>query len=120
MIKSLQHSILKRTLLIAVCLSVITWVVTKDVMMASGFIIGAIARLAGFMQIVRMTSRIENYDRPKAVTSSNYVTRLIFYGIVIWICMDAGVNVLTLLLGFVSMNIAILVTTYFENRKESE
>lgn len=108
------------TLGIALGAAGVTLMLTQNHLMALGFVLGAIARLAGFQQIIRMGNRIEQSERPKATASSNYVVRYIFYGIVIWLSITRGVNVLTLLFGFLSMNVAIFLITYLESRKGSE
>lgn len=118
--KGLHRKVLMMTMAIALSAAGITLLFTQNRDLALGFLLGAIARLAGFEQIVRMSNRIEQSGRPKAVASSNYVVRYIFYGIVIWLSITRGVNVLTLLFGFLSMNFAIFLITYLENRKGSE
>ncbi len=118
--KSLHRSIMLITIAISTALSLITYFITKDTMISLGFIIGAVSRLAGLQQIIRMSNRIEGYSKPKATASSNYITRLIFYGVVIWICLTSDINIITLLIGFTSMNIAIVIATYLKNRKERE
>lgn len=115
--KLLHRKIVTMTLALGLTAFALTVLVTQNIKLALGFPIGAIARLAGFEQIIMMTNQIEKRSRPKAYGTTNYIIRYIFYGIVIWLCLTKGVNVFTLLIGFVSMNYIIMLITYLEKKK---
>lgn len=118
--KQLHRKIVGMTLSVALIAFAITVLLSQNIKLALGFPLGAIARLAGFEQIILMTNRIEKRSRPKAYGTTNYILRYIFYGVVIWLCLTKGVNVFTLLIGFVSMNYVIMLITHLEKRKGSE
>ena len=100
------------TLAIALCLSGLSFVIFKSSDIALGFMIGAIARLAGLNSINNMAKRIDGTTNGKTKGMANYFVRLLFYGIVIWISITRGINVFSLLGGFVIMNVVIIITSY--------
>ena len=103
-------TIFKLTIFLALLVGVISFVITKDLNIFYGFFFGCIARLAGFVTIISMGKRLFNTSNPAGVAMSHYMMRYIFYGLVFYICIDNDVNVLALLLGFVSVNFVIYVS----------
>ncbi len=108
--RKFYERIFKMTLALALIVGVISFVVTKDLNIFYGFFFGCIARLAGFVTIISMGKKLFNSSNPGGIAMSHYMMRYVFYGIVFYICIDSGMNVVSLLLGFVSVNFVIYVS----------
>lgn len=101
----------------ALILTGITYMISQDIYIAIGILIGTIARLAGLNSIVKMTNKIEHYQNPSAKGTKNYLGRFVFYGLVIGISIYRKVNIIALLVGFLIMNIVIVIVTQMEGVK---
>ncbi len=113
----LHRRIVLVTLGIAGMAALLGGLLSGDRRIVAGFLFGCLARLAGFRQIIRMVSRIEKSARPKQTGVTNYLFRYLFYGVVIALCLKGGVNVFSLLFGFISLDLAILLITALEKKK---
>ena len=104
----------KFTIIISIVLSSLSYIIFRDTNISYGLLFGGLLRLAGLNSIIKMVNSIECKNDPKASGSSNYFLRMILYGIVLWILIDLGVNLLALFLGLSIINIVIIVLSYKE------
>lgn len=81
-----------------------------------GIIWGAILGILGFISIIRMVEKIEFNTKTRQKVMFNYVLRYLFYIIMLIIGYKLGLNMITMLLGFLCMNIAIKVYIALEER----
>ncbi|MFI3284587.1 MAG: ATP synthase subunit I [Erysipelotrichaceae bacterium] len=105
------------TLVSSFVFAILSYLIFKDTSISLGILIGSIARLAGLRSIVNMSKQIEYNQHPDKKGTQNYMIRCIFYGVVIWICITRGINIIGLLLGFMLMNGAIMLIAM---KKEDE
>lgn len=108
--KSLYTSIESKTLITAIVLFALAFVVTRNVSLALGFIIGAGARVLGFLSIVKASELMSSGSRPGVVAAGLYIIRFGFYGLVIALCIKNGINIFSLTAGFIVLNVIIMVT----------
>lgn len=84
-------------------------VVFKDMTIVVGILSGALARLFGFVMIIAQSNRMIRSSSPALNAVSGYLIRFVFYGVVIYLCIKYGANVIALLAGFTLVNIAIYI-----------
>lgn len=105
--KRYYSKIIITTLVIVLLLAIISYIISKDRNIALGFIVGSIARITGFIATIITSKRLIQSSRPKTTALSFYIQRYIFYGIVIAIAISRGINVITLIVGFLPLTLAI-------------
>ncbi len=115
--KRINQEVMIFSVISATVLSVVAFMFRQNVQDLTGIFFGMLVRLVGFYQIVRLSSKIEHYDKTERAAKNNYVTRYLFYGVTVYILMDSGVHVLAVLAGLLSVNISIFIVSY-RNRKE--
>lgn len=108
--KSLFSAIENKTIITALVLCALAFVVTRSVSLALGFIIGAGARVLGFLSIVKASELISASSKPGMVAAGLYIIRFGFYGLVIALCLRNGINVFSLTAGFIVLNVIIMIT----------
>ncbi len=107
--KKYYSKIIITTLAIALVLAIISYIIWRDRSIALGFIVGAVARSAGFIGTIITSKSLLQSNKPKASALSFYLQRYIFYGIIIAIAISRGVNIITLVVGFLPLTVAIYV-----------
>lgn len=105
--KSLYKSIIIRSLIVIGAFYVIAYILSRDNLIALGFVIGGLTRLAGFVSIIISSEYMSESTKPGAVAASLYIVRFVFYGFVVSWAIVRGVNVLSLLVGFIILNFII-------------
>ena len=105
--KSLYTSIIIRSLIVTGAFYVIAYILTRNNLIALGFVVGGLTRLVGFISIVISSEYMSESIRPGSVAAVLYIIRLVFYGFVVSWSIIKGVNVLSLLVGFIILNFVI-------------
>ena len=105
--KSLYTSIVIRSLIVTGAFYVIAYILTRNNYIALGFVIGGVTRLAGFISIAVSSEYMSESTRPGAVAAVLYIIRLVFYGFVVSWSIIKGINVISLLVGFIILNFII-------------
>ena len=105
--KSLYKSIIIRSLIVIGAFYVIAYVLSRNNLIALGFVVGGITRLAGFISIIIASEYMSESTRPGAVAAILYIIRFVFYGFVVSWAIVKGINVLSLLVGFIILNFII-------------
>ena len=114
--RKLYSNIFKLTFMLAAIVGIVSYIFTKDINIFYGFLFGAIARLAGFATIISMGKRIFNSSNPAGIAMSHYGVRYIFYGVVFYISILKGANIIALLLGFISVNFVIYTSQAIKSK----
>ncbi len=110
--KSLYKSIIIKALIVIAALYVITFVVSRNNLIALGFVIGGLTRLVGFLSIIISTEYLADSTKPGILAAGMYIVRFIFYGVIVSWSIVKGVNVLSLLVGFIILNFIIYGTQW--------
>ncbi|WP_426351236.1 hypothetical protein ACPWSR_08410 [Alloiococcus sp. CFN-8] len=105
--KSLYTSIIIRSLIVIGAFYVIAYILTRSNYIALGFVVGGITRLVGFISIAISSEYISESARPGSIAAVLYIIRLIFYGFVVSWSIIKGINVISLLVGFLILNFII-------------
>ena len=92
----------------------ICYLLTKDISVVLGLLIGAIARTTGFIGTVITSEKLIYSKKPYRATMLSYFIRFAFYGVVIVFALKNKINIITLLIGFSLLNPAI----YFYRKEE--
>ncbi len=110
----------KKELLLAVCyigvLSLAS-VLFQDIMISLGILIGGCISILGFLYIVVMVERLDFQKRTVLKVVVHYFIRYFFYCVSIYFSYMMGVNILTIVIGFLCMNFGIIVNTKLEERR---
>ncbi|MGL5979108.1 MAG: ATP synthase subunit I [Erysipelotrichaceae bacterium] len=80
-----------------------------------GIILGGLMGIISFNMIIKMTSQINEYNAVKLAVG-NYFMRFLGVGLVFFVAVSEGINVFTLLVGFLCSKIAIQVYAQLERR----
>lgn len=96
-------------LITSMILAMLSYVVFKDYLISLGIIVGAFARIIGFLAIILNSFSIIEDGKNSYKSITGYIGRLLFYGIVIYFAIQFRLNVLGLLIGFSIVNIVLYV-----------
>ena len=116
--KSLYTSIIIRSLIVTGACYVIAYILSRNNLIALGFVVGGLTRLAGFISIVVSSEYMSESTRPGAVAAGLYIVRFVFYGFVVSWSIIKGINVLSLLVGFIILNFIIYGAQWKMRRAE--
>ncbi len=105
------------TIFLTICALAI-YVVTQNVSMALGIIVGGTMNILGFLYIIVMVKNLDFDRNVQAVVSGHYLFRYLIYIIVFYICYQIGLNILTMLIGFLCINFGIIVYTKLDERRK--
>lgn len=106
----IYKNIILYTLLTSICLSIISFLLFKDIKICLGILIGSIARIIGFLMIIENSKSIIESGKVNHRYVTGYISRLIVYGIIIVSVIFYKINVFSLILGLSIINIIIFVT----------
>ena len=96
------------TIICSILFSGISYLIFRDLNIFYGIFIGGICRVGGFNSINRFISRDQLDDNINRRLMVNYLGRMLFYIIIILICIDNNVNIIALAFGLLIMNIVII------------
>lgn len=118
------HNMVKRIVLYTVLLGCICSVIgvffIHDLWhVLGGLWIGILMSLFGFYMIIQLTERLKNPNiQGKKEGISSYVTRYIFYGLVMALFAYLGFSLIAMLVGVICHKSSILVYACIEKRRE--
>ncbi|MGM9974420.1 MAG: ATP synthase subunit I [Clostridiaceae bacterium] len=92
----------------------ICYLLTKDISVVLGLLIGGVARTTGFIGTILTSKKLIYSRKPYIATMLSYLIRFAFYGVVIVFALKNKINIITLLIGFTLLNPVI----YFYRKEE--
>lgn len=117
--KELYQRILKKAFAILCITSAITFFITKAWMYVFATLLGGILSVLGFVSIVYFTHHASLEGDVKTRFTSAYIFRYLIYFIVMFMGAKAGLNIVSMLLGFLCINLAIKMDTLFRGKEEN-
>lgn len=79
---------------------------------------GAMA-IVGFIWIIVSTGKILTSSKATALAMVNYFIRYLLYGVILVLGILGGLNIVSMLIGFLCVNFAIKINTYLEGKEEN-
>lgn len=107
----------KLALLIMAVIALVCGIVSMDLMNGLSVVFGGILNIIGFRNIVVSSKNLLNSPHASRNATIQYMIRFILYGILIYLGMQVGLSIVFMLLGFLSVNLAIKIHT-LRTRKE--
>ena len=107
--------IVAETILFMSIIGIAIYIIFRNKSVALGLIIGAVARVTGFCTIVISSRKMIFTNYAYSTAFSQYLLRLVFYGIIISLSILKGINIVALIIGFTFLNLVILL-----NEKEKK
>lgn len=113
MYKEIEYIALALTLFVAGVIGI----ATQDLKMALSVLFGGALNIIGFRWIVVSSRSILNNANASKLAVLHFMIRYVSYGICMFLGVQVGLNLLCMLVGFLSINIAIKLHTLWK-RKE--
>lgn len=107
----------KLALLIMVVIALVCGIVSVDVMNGLSVVFGGVLNIIGFRTIVVSSNNLLHSPHASRNATMQYMIRFILYGILMYLGMQVGLRIVCMLLGFLSVNLAIKIHT-IRTRKE--
>lgn len=115
--KLLYTRIIKLALLIMCACGLLVFLVTRNVLYLIGVGIGGMLGIGGFLWIVVMTSKILSSPKAQSLAMINYLFRYLIYAVVFCLGMLCGLDIFSMLVGYLCVNLAIKLNTYLEGKE---
>ena len=108
----------KLALLIMLVIAVVSGVVSINLMNGISVIYGGILNIIGFRNIVVSSKKLLYNPHASKNATIQYMLRFILYGVLIYLGMQVDLHIVFMLLGFLSINLAIKVHTIRTQKEE--
>ena len=109
-------NMMRLAFIIAIIAGIISFLITKNSIHFVSIMYGTVIGVLGFKWIIQMMEKIEFNEKTKRNVVINYLLRYLCYAILMIIGYQYGLNILTMLIGFVCMNLSIKIYTILEER----
>ncbi len=114
----MYQKIAKLACLFLSVVSVITYIMSADFMMAMGVVVGGITNILGFIYIIVMVNSLDFRKNVTAIVVAHYIVRYLIYIGIFTVSHFVGLNILTMLIGFLCINFGIIVYTKLDERRK--
>lgn len=95
----------------------LTAIITRNMNDIAGIIVGGITGIGGFIWITIMVKQISLDENVKTIVFINYMFRFFVYAAIFVVAMQFGANIITMLIGFICMNLALKAYTMGLDKK---
>lgn len=116
--KQLYLGIVKKAGLILIASTLMVFAVTLDMMMALSVVFGGGLSLAGFAAIIYSTNAMSLEGNVKGKVMGAYLFRYLIYFMFMFTGTKIGLNIVSMLIGFLCVNLGIKVHTLLERKEE--
>lgn len=116
--KKLYLKIYRNALFILTICSAITYLVTRKWMYVVSTIFGGILAMIGFLAIILFTYHVSFDGNVRGKFTGAYLFRYLLYFICLFFAMKIGLNIVSMLIGFLCINLAIKFDTFFTRKEE--
>lgn len=113
----LYAKVIKLALLIMFACALLVLLITGNMIYPLGICLGGLLSIAGFLWIVVMTSKILSSPRAQTLAVVNYVIRYLIYAAAFYIGLLCGLDIFSMLIGFLCVTLAIKLNTYLEGKE---
>lgn len=117
--KKLYRSIIQKAILILFASMFIVWLVSKSLMYALSVLIGGVLSLLGFVFVMYSVYTMNLEGNVKGKVVGAYLFRYVMYFLVMFAAASIGFDILSMLIGFLCVNLGIKVNTLLERREEN-
>jgi len=107
----------KLALYIMLVIALISAIISMDIKNGLAVIYGGVLNIMGFRNIVYSSKNLMYSANASRNAMLLYMFRFIMYGVLIYFAMQVGLHIVFILLGFLSVNLAIKIHT-LKTRKE--
>lgn len=113
----LYTRVIKFALLIMSACALLVFLITRDILYPIGVGVGGLLSIGGFIWIVVMTSKILSSPKAQTLAMVNYVFRYLIYAVVFYLGMLGGLDIFSMLIGYLCVSLAIKLNTYLEGKE---
>lgn len=117
--KELYQRILKLAFVILMITCAITLFITKACVYVFSTLFGGILSMLGFISIIYFTHYASLEGNVKSRFTSAYIVRYLIYFVLMFIGAKVGLNIVSMLLGFLCINLAIKMDTLLRRKEEN-
>lgn len=116
--KELYKRILKIAVAIVFVLCGLAFLIMRDFCYPLSVFTGGMMSIAGFLWIIVSSQHILNSSKASALAMANYFVRYLIYGAILVIGILSGLDIISMVIGFLCINFAIKINTYLEGKEE--
>lgn len=113
----MYQKIMKLAGMIMVLSAFIAYLIMHDITYPLGVLLGGILSIGGFYWIVVMTNKIVSSNKAQSLAVVHYLIRYLIYAVVLTIAILQGLNIISILIGFLCVSFAIRINTYLEGKE---
>ncbi len=117
--KKLYLSIVKKAFMILLLSMLIVMLLTQDIMYMLSVVIGGVLSLLGFVAVIYSVNTMSMSGNVKGKVVGAYLFRYVIYFLVMYAAAKTGFDILSMLVGFLCVNLGIKVNTLLERREEN-
>lgn len=116
--KNMYQQIIKIASIFLIIACIITYMISFDVLMAISIVVGGITNILGFIYIIIMVNNLDFNKNVSAIVVGHYLIRYLIYIGIFSISYMIGLNILTMLIGFLCIHFGIIVYTKLDERRK--
>lgn len=113
----MYHKVVKLACLILMICALAAFIIMRDITYPLGVLLGGILSIGSFYWIVAMTNQIVSTSKAKGLAVVHYLIRYLIYAVVLTIAILQGLNIISILIGFLCVSFAIRINTYLEGKE---
>ena len=117
--KKLYQNIYRNAWIILLCSCVLTYVFTKAWVYVISTLFGGILSMFGFTLIILFTHHVSLSGNVNGKFVGAYIFRYLIYFIAMFLAMKAGLNIISILIGFLCINLSIKIDTLIKRKEEN-
>lgn len=117
--KELYRKILRNACILLLCGMLISFLVMQNMIYVYSVLFGGILSILGFISIVYMVSFVSLEGNVKGKFTSAYILRYLIYFVAMYVGAKLGLNIVSMLIGFLCVNISIKINAVFERKEEN-
>lgn len=112
------RQIVKVALILIGVLSIVVGIIGQDLAFALSLVYGGALGVGGFLWIVVMTSKIDGNTNAQKLVIVHYILRYLLYAGMLILGLCINLNIFSMLLGFVCINLSIKYNVYKNGKEE--
>lgn len=117
--KKLYLTIYRNAVWILLACMILTYVCTQNFMYVVSTLFGGILSMLGFLTIILFTYSTSLEGNVRGKYTGAYIFRYLIYFIAMFLAMKAGLNIVSILIGFLCINLSIKLDTFLKRKEEN-
>ena len=117
--KKLYLQIIRNAICILFVSSILTFLITKEWLDIVATLFGGCLSILGFLSIFLFTHHVDLDGKAAGRFVSAYIFRYLIYFVSMFLGAKAGLNILSMLIGFLCINLAIKLDTFLKRKEEN-